>query len=753
MSMIDPHLREIGCTQTQDMDSTSADQTYRAPLPSPVYSMKSRLSGYKALARDQNPVVSQLPAGPSYSSSSKPAMRSLHDRSFGDKYHLASDQAPSPRAKMLPPSRETAITTSPPYQMLETDTDTTWSSEPQAKRMRLSPRSDPSTLALKVDDGRRSVSGSLYGPSPPAESGTPSQGLPNSYSPYVSGSPLTPASSNASEESGVRRGPRSSSFPNHPPTDLRRLSVNSLLSPSIGDNVPGVAKDNTRQYPRTDSGDGTTTYGFDHGQPDLDTPKNNDADAISILSPSLSRRSTCFSGQQVFEGDSEVAEFGFGLQAKDIAFERGGYYARPVPINIPVSLEPLPKQLVDKPMNLLYFHHFLNHTARILVPHDCPENPFRNILPQMAVRNENLLNLLLAFSASHRARLLNHPEPANRIALWVQDVFPTLRRALDDSTEQISNANLATAIMLASMEIISPNTFEVPISWQNHLNIARQIVVARGGPQSAHRKDKVSYFLSRWFAYLDVLGSLSGSKNGQPLSAVYWSNNDLGGEDDFQIDCLLGFTSHCIGVLASIAELARQCDMERIDSTGTIRTDWRPSSATIAAAEKLKADLREGREHVYKGCMHRRPSFSSPSSTTATTSSTPLLPPESEVGWDSLEVYATNAAFHWAGLIHLNRRVLGRPSTDPEVQNAVREIVGALYKVRPGSTAEACLLFPMFTAGCDAQNAGQREKIMTRLKSVEGCGMTQVRKARRLMQRVWDSGRAWETLVTGEFFG
>lgn len=33
-------------------------------------------------------------------------------------------------------------------------------------------------------------------------------------------------------------------------------------------------------------------------------------------------------------------------------------------------------------MNLLYFHHFLNHTARILVPHDCERNPFRLILPE-----------------------------------------------------------------------------------------------------------------------------------------------------------------------------------------------------------------------------------------------------------------------------------------------------------------------------------------------------------------------------------
>lgn len=33
-------------------------------------------------------------------------------------------------------------------------------------------------------------------------------------------------------------------------------------------------------------------------------------------------------------------------------------------------------------MNLLYFHHFLNHTARTLVAHECSDNPFREILPK-----------------------------------------------------------------------------------------------------------------------------------------------------------------------------------------------------------------------------------------------------------------------------------------------------------------------------------------------------------------------------------
>jgi Fungal specific transcription factor domain len=143
----------------------------------------------------------------------------------------------------------------------------------------------------------------------------------------------------------------------------------------------------------------------------------------------------------------------------------------------------------------------------------------------VAVENTNLLHLLLAYSASHRARLLSHPEPANRIALWVRDVFPSLRHALDDlSNTEISNANLATAIMLASLEIISPSAFGVSVPWQNHLSIARSIIKCRGGgPKSVSRKDPVTFFLTRWLAYLDVLGSLSGRRNEEPLfGGNYW---------------------------------------------------------------------------------------------------------------------------------------------------------------------------------------------------------------------------------------
>ena len=459
----------------------------------------------------------------------------------------------------------------------------------------------------------------------------------------------------------------------------------------------------------------STTYGYDLGLPDFDTPRNRDHSAIAIFSPPL--------GTMELNEDFPFKEA--EPRVKDMAYGKGGYYQKPVQIRIPKSLEPLPPLLMENKMNLLYFHHFINHTARVLVPHDCEKNPFRQILPEsknpaqssmileltqtVAVRDKNIMNLLLAYSASHRARMLNQPEPSNRIAVWVQDVFPKLRQTLTENPSEISNNTLAAVIMMASLEIIASNTFEVPISWQSHLQMARQMVMARGGPQGVDRQDRVAYFLSRWFAYLDVLGSLSGNKTDTPLGSFYWSSENASADEEFEIDCLMGLTNRCVGGLAKISELAKQCEPARTDEDGNIKDYWHPSPDVYEQAMRIRHELEEGLSdnNIHRGCSHHGDD-------------------ESDGAWDATEIYATNEMFHWGGLVHLYRRVLGKPATDPEVQNAIREIVELLYKVRRGSSAEACLLFPMFVAGCDAQDEGQREKIMDRLRGVEGFGVTQV---------------------------
>jgi hypothetical protein len=473
--------------------------------------------------------------------------------------------------------------------------------------------------------------------------------------------------------------------------DPRRLSVNSLLSSPT----------------RLEFDNQVTCYGVDKGFPDLDTPLNDDSRALDGATPTSHIGS--FTDETGGIEDEFLIEFGFGLYGNDSTPSNEEYYSNPVPVEIPKSLEPLPEVLLMNPMNILYFHHFLNHTARILVPHDCPENPFRIILPQMAVRDPNLMHLLLAYSASHRARLLKHAEPSNRISVWVKDVFPSLRLSLSEPTGKISDTSLATAIMLASLEIIAPATFGVDIPWHQHLDTARQIILARGDlPPVQH--DKVAQFLYRWFSYLDVCGSLSGAKTTRVLNPPGYSG-PLPAVDKYsgQVDCLLGFTSRCVTILAKIADLARLCDSVRIDPKGNIREDWRPTEQIVESAEYLQYHLREARKQPYTFCPHRR------------------ITPGSDDDKDMQEMIATNDAFHWAGLIHLYRRVLGKQSDDEDVQEAVRLIVSALQKVRKGGTAEACLLFPMFTAGCDAKDPMQRLTILERIKTVEGSGMTQVR--------------------------
>jgi hypothetical protein len=341
----------------------------------------------------------------------------------------------------------------------------------------------------------------------------------------------------------------------------------------------------------------------------------------------------------------------------------------------------------------------------------------------MAIQDENLMNLLLAYSASHRARLLQQPEPTTRIALWVKDVFPKLRYALNDPNSNVSNANLATAIMLASLEIISPKTFGVSVPWQQHLLMARSMVLARGGVRSMYyERSDVSRFLLRWFAYLDVLGSLidgpadppspTGSVQSPPdeRSKSGWLYEyDFDDEMDYQIDCLFGFTGRCITILALIAELARGCDMNRIDGDKNIRPEWAPSEEVIARAEKLISDLEAARTNArVQSCPHLHSAG------------------EAAYQWDTREMTATNEAYHWAGLVHLQRRILGKSTTHVDVKNAVSEIIGALYKVRKGSSAEFCLLFPMFTAGCDTQDEKHKQFIMDRFRGIEDFGMSQV---------------------------
>lgn len=155
--------------------------------------------------------------------------------------------------------------------------------------------------------------------------------------------------------------------------NVRRVSINSLLSTELNeelDHMLGSSTAGSKRFPCLESD--TFDYGLDCGHPDLDLNRNDDAKAIQSC-PFLDQTDMHWRTKLELispEAISDIEEV-----------PRNDYYAKPVPIKIPKPLTPLPSTLLENPINLMYFHHFLNHTARILVPHDCLENPFLSVMP------------------------------------------------------------------------------------------------------------------------------------------------------------------------------------------------------------------------------------------------------------------------------------------------------------------------------------------------------------------------------------
>ncbi|KAL5624660.1 hypothetical protein BROUX41_004720 [Berkeleyomyces rouxiae] len=470
-------------------------------------------------------------------------------------------------------------------------------------------------------------------------------------------------------------------------------------------------------------------FGYDLGRKDCDLEIDNDPVAISPELPNDDFKA----GSPLNPDDLSVSSAWC-----PVASPATDYYKKPVAIVIPRKYMPLPSLLAENPWHLL--HHFLNHTAKVLMPYDDAErNPYRHVLPEIAVAEPHLLRLLLAYSASHRARAIGYTEPGIRMAKWITIVIPNVNNNLHSNNARKSVANLASAIILASLEIISPKVFGSQIGWQTHLLAARSMMEDKTfwRLDTKTKEGECCGFLWSWFVYLDILGSLSGGPwtHEDPSKWVKHYDRIVDDQKDSldEINCITGFTVRCIRLLARVSNLCRKSDSSRITENRAIRPDWRPDQETIEAAEELDNAIHQSLKCNPFACSHIRP--------------------ETVDTMSKAEIIAINEAFHWAALVHLHQRALGKPKEHNDVMNAVNGIVKCMKIVRPGTTGEMGILFPMFTAGCNTIREADKCEITRRFDKIEAHGMKQVSQARKLLVKVWQLNKPWETLLKNEFIG
>lgn len=413
----------------------------------------------------------------------------------------------------------------------------------------------------------------------------------------------------------------------------------------------------------------------------------------------------------------------------------------------------------------------------------------------MAIKDTNLLSILLAYSASHRAHLFGYPEPVALISTWVTHALQAFQEVLSFSTitcsgissssdisdissdsdwgtstsslgetntpfrvadmrdtsrlgdkspsilthrssassscdmnstcgsdgtrsrsnltntKDVSSSTLATVLLLISHQIVCTTMSGASDPWHSYLDSARSLILTYSRLHPPDRKEPISYFLIRWFARLDLFGTLSRPEAGNLLPIdSYWPADNT--KTKTQVDCMLRYSDHYIHSLASSFHIAKaiapgapsQINPSRSGSNQSVLSSWLSSQQGRPSRSFARLGFRM---HVqqYDSCLKGKSNLSS-----------------------LREMKSMSTAFHWAGRIYLRR--LSTSGDSPnfllEEDTAVREIIQTLDFIQSGGPAENQMLFPMFIAGCLAPDSSTFNIIWQRLRKMKSHSMLHV---------------------------
>lgn len=141
--------------------------------------------------------------------------------------------------------------------------------------------------------------------------------------------------------------------------------------------------------------------------------------------------------------------------------------------------------------------------------------------------------------------------------------------------------------------------------------------------------------------------------------------------------------------------------------------------------------------------------------------STVCAPPSADDGEDAAVGGATYSAqlaeetqlshrlFVYAALLHLYRRVQELPKDHAKPEYATAKIIEIVGVLRPESPASIVILWPLFSAGCETDNAERRAIIKERIIEMRRWGMGNVEQALEAMEAYWesDSGERWDVFL------
>lgn len=409
----------------------------------------------------------------------------------------------------------------------------------------------------------------------------------------------------------------------------------------------------------------------------------------------------------------------------------------------------LPELLLNSPEMAESFDFFLNETAHMLVP--APKsvytrNPFFNLLPKMAMDNTALLNMLLVFGANHKNKILSYNGcTTSSSALVASDLltntFSNLLNQLSNDSCQNSDSTLATVLLLAGFDIFFSDKRQ---KWRTHVYGARKIMQQRfsGGSEAILLSECDSFlddkhFLLKWFAYIDIISSLSSTNfvtNLRKLESVKYEVADKNKplEENRKtlrdIEYFTGMEVACLSMLGEVSSL--------INEKETNPGIEVPQSFILQALEldhKIVTYLRkseEARDIIYEKYYKTK---------------TDAYTKQQYDAYRTLR--ATNQIFALTGVLQLKRRVLGISPSSPIVKDILVNISDLVRRwIEFGSSAETCIIFCIFCVGCELTDPDLepcRALFQEHFLALVRKGVSSAEKGREIMEDCWSQDKQW----------
>lgn len=442
---------------------------------------------------------------------------------------------------------------------------------------------------------------------------------------------------------------------------------------------------------------------------------------------------------------------------------------------------PLPDILQNTPHYLELFEFYLRETSYLLVP--LPKelysnNPFCWKFAQMAFQCPTLLYLLLAFSANHRNMIeaqrkpfslppLEEPrclEPftgspfsqfsdvASSNSLTDELLTITFNKLLADLTNEekrTSDCTLATIMMLAAFDIFFSDKRR---KWRAHVYGAGRLIMERLCSSDCYMltiQDTMEpddlFFLTRWFSYLDIIGSLSSTSRvitAEKLGAIKYKSN-LTDPTILQwrrinlsdLEAGTGLEYTVLSYLADVSWFIKESESEQ-DGPCVGEISQEMLSQVLELDYEINTYLEaseKDRDRIYEQFFSQRP-------------------------WEDYRGYhilrTTNLIFGLTGSYQLKRRVLNLPLDSKIVQDFLIKITNLVdANVPVAACSTSCLSFCLFSCGCELLNdslAHYRPIYMQRIDALKEEGVNCAGMAEKIMEKCWKLKKNWWDILREE---